>query len=250
MFAPMNLANPAPAGDEAPHDTAYKAWKSDPTPDNLRAVVDALDPVVKWSVHQSGGDADALVHQQAKVFAAEAVRKYEPERGAGLPTWTSRQLMQLRRFRRQSAQPVKVPDRVMLDAWHLHKIEQDFIDKHDREPDLVELSDLASMPVKRITAVRAGMRPVVSEGTGEAAGMTGTTEADHTDEALEYVYRDADYIDRKIIEMKLGYGGKHKPMTAAQVAARLKIDPAQVSRRSARLAYQIHEMQQDLHTFT
>ncbi len=243
----INTPN-APASRHYAYQEAYDAWRADPTPDNMNAVVGKLQPVISSALVGIGGLDNPLLREQARIYAAEAVQKYDPDNanGAGLHTWTSRQLMQLRRVKRQSSQPLKIGDRAMLDAWHLHKVEQDFLDRNDREPDLNELADLTAIPVKRISELRARMRPSVSETSAVAAGQAGTETPDFAPEALDYVYQEADYTDRKILEMRLGYGGKHQPMSGKEVAARLKIHPAQVSRRAAKLAWRLKNTEADL----
>ena len=228
------------------YEEAYEVWRTDPSPENLGKVVDTLSPVVDFAVVSSGSLDNPLVRNQAKIYTAEAVKAYDPAHGSSLPTWTSRQLMRLRRFKRAQSQPLKVGDRAVLDAWHLHQKEQEFIDENDREPDLEELADLSNIPRKRIEDLRRKMRPAVSEAAAAAAGYGGVTQPEFSDEALEYVYQDADYTDRKILEMRLGYGGKYTSLPATEVAAKLKIHPSQVSRRAARLAYRIHKMEADL----
>ena len=154
-------------------------------------------------------------------------------------------------MKRKSDSAAHVPEGIQLDAMTLMRAEQDFLDKHEREPDLIELSDHSKLPVKRIKAIRETFRPVPSEAafTSETQdlGLPGTPNGSYSDEALDYIYRDADYIDRKILEMKTGYGGAEM-LTPAVVAQRLGLTPTQLSRRSAKLALQIQEIEEALRT--
>jgi DNA-directed RNA polymerase specialized sigma subunit len=219
----------------------YDAWKADPTPDNLAKVVDSLQPVMNYQLGSLGVSDDPLIKNKARIVAAQAVRKYDPKL-ATLPTFVSRQLQQLRRFRRQSHQVLKVPERIQMDGWHLAQKEKEFLDKHDREPDLYELADFSKLPVGRIAKIRRLSRATPSEA---AIGDTAADDMDFTGEALEYVFRDSDHLDRRILEMKTGYGG-HQVMTPAQIAQKLRISTAQVSRRAARLTMKVNQLQQDM----
>ena len=60
-------------------------------------------------------------------------------------------------------------------------------------------------------------------------------------EALEYVFHDSDHVDRRILEMKLGYAG-HPTLPPKAIAAALKLSPTQLSRRSARLSMRINNI--------
>lgn len=225
-------------------DLSYQTYLSDPTPDNLSSVVDNLSPVIDYTLSSINAYNDNLIKNKARILTAEAIKKYDPTHGAALPTWVSGQLMQLRRFKREVNQPVKVPERIQLDAYTLSKAEQEFVDKFDREPDVDELADYAKMPIKRINKIRNSFRALPSQAAvGE--GFT-QSESDFGAEALDYVYSDCDKIDKRIIEMKLGYGGKFTPMQPKDIAIRLGLTPSQLTRRSAKLALRIQDVEKNL----
>lgn len=229
-------------------DKRYETWKIDPTPGNLRNVVDGLQPAIDYSLRSINAGDDRLMRSRARALTAKAVQSYDPSYGAALPTWTSQQLMPLRRIRREVQQPVKVPERTQLDAMSLMRAENEFMEKFNREPDVEELADWSKIPRKRIEKIRRQYRRMPSQ---EALGDSIVqTETDYTGEALDYIYRDADQIDRQIIEMKTGYGGKYDPAEPKDIALKLKLTPSQLSRRSARLAMQIQEVEDSLRQAT
>ena len=78
-----------------------------------------------------------------------------------------------------------------------------------------------------------------------ADGQQEKDSPDYLDEATNYVYHDSDHVDRKLLELKTGYGRKSEnfiPMKAKDIAAKLNISPSQVSRRSLRLSKKINEI--------
>jgi DNA-directed RNA polymerase specialized sigma subunit len=225
-------------------DSAYAAYLSDPSPDRLNDVVNHLSPVINYSLSSINANTDNLIKNKAKIFAADAVKKFNPNAGAALPTWVGGQLMQLKRFKREVNQPVKVPERVQLDAYTLSRAEKEFYDQNNREPDVEELSDFSKIPRKRIEKIRRSFRAMPSQGAmGE--GFT-QTETDFGTEALDYTYKDADKIDRKIIEMKMGYGGRYEPMQPNKISALLGLTPSQLTRRSIKLSLKIQEIEKNL----
>lgn len=210
-----------------------------------------MQPTIDGVLRSMGSDADDTMRLKAKVLAARAIRTYQPERGAGVHTWVSQQLQPLRRFKRTALQPVRVPERMQLEAFHIMQGEAEFRDKFNREPDLDELADYTKIPPRRIEGIRRGFRKVVAQGAfGEAASMPEMVQTDYSDEALDYLYRDADRIDRKIIEMKTGYGGAFEPMQPQDIAIRLNLSPVQLSRRSARLATQLDTLRNAIQSVT
>lgn len=225
-------------------DAKYQTYIAAPTPENLTAVVEHLNPVINYNLSSINAGGNNLIRSKARLFTADAIKKYDPAFGASLNTWVSGQLMQLKRYNRQVNQPVAVADRVQVDAGALHRAEQDFMDKYDREPDLEELADHAKIPIKRIEKIRRSFRAMPSQSAiGE--GYT-QTETDFGNEALSYVYKDSDKVDRKIIEMKTGYGGRYEEMEPKDIAVLLGLTPSQLTRRSAKLSLKVQEIEQAL----
>lgn len=225
-------------------DSAYAAYLNDPNPDRLNDVVGYLAPVINYNLSAINANSNNLIKNKAKIFAAQAVKKFDPNSGASLPTWVSGQLMQLKRFNREVNQPVKVPERVQLDAYTISRAEKEFFDQNDREPDVEELADFVKMPRKRIEKVRRSFRAMPSQGAiGD--GLT-QTETDFGAEAMDYAYKDADRIDRKIIEMKTGYGGRYEPMAPNKISALLGLTPSQLTRRSIKLSLRIQDIEKNL----
>ncbi len=226
-------------------ESHFEAYQKDPSHLNLNAVVDSLRPAIGYALSSVGGQDDPALKIKARTLTAQAVKKFNPTSGASLATWTSNQLQQLRRFRREIQSPVNVPERAQQDAMRLHQAEQSFTDEHNRVPTVGELADHTGMPVTRIARVRRSFRKTPTEGAMGGAGNN--TQVDNTPEALEYVYRDSDHVDRRILELKTGYGGE-ETMEPKDIAVLLKLTPSQLSRRSARLSYRMQELEEALNT--
>ena len=223
----------------------FEAYQKDPNPANLNAVVDSLKPTIGHALSSVGGQDDPALKIHARTMAANAVKKYRPDSGASLATWTSSQLQQLRRLRREVQSPVHVPERAQLDAMKLHRAEQAFHDDHNRVPTVGELADYTSMPVSRIEKVRRSFRRTPTE---ESVGSSGNAQvADYAPEAMGYVYHDSDHVDRRIIELKTGYGGETQ-MAPQDIGVLLKLTPSQLSRRSARISLRMQELEEALQT--
>lgn len=224
-------------------NTLYADYQTDPTPQKLHGVVTRMRPTIDYALSSIQSGNDPVLRSRAQVLAAKAIQRFDPQAGAALPTWVSSQLMPLRRMRRQSQSVVRIPERIHLDAWTLAKSEREFVDKFDREPDLSELADFSKLPIKRIATIRQTMRKTPSESAiGDAAPPI---ETDFQTEAVDYVFQDADHVDRKILEYKTGYGGSDM-LPAHAVSTKLGLTPTQLSRRSARLTYKIQNMERML----
>lgn len=227
-----------------------------PNQDTLAEAVKHLEPSMHGVLRQMNLAQNPIAVSKARVLVGRAVRTYSPDSGAGLPTWVNRQLQPMRRFSRTNLTSVRVPERMQLDALTIHKAEQEFIDKHQREPDLLELADHSKIPVRRISEIRKTFRKNVAEGSmiddqGSPTGLSAQSAEDPLlDEAIEYVYHDSDAVDRRLLEMKTGYGGKYDPMDHAAISAALRIPPATVSRRAVRVGLKIQQIHSALRSAT
>jgi len=225
-------------------DQAYAAYQADPSPDNLTQVVKGLRPTIDYGLAQHGAAQDPLLRAKAMSFAVDAVQKFNPTMGASLPTFLSSQLRQLSRAARQSRSPVRIPERMSIEAMKLNHARKAYFDEHGREPDTLELADFTGTPIKRIEKIRQYQVAVPSE---SAMGEQPDSAPDFDREALEYVYHDSDHLDRRVMEMKMGYAG-HPVAEPKAIAVALNLSPTQLSRRSARLAMRIKSIADTLKT--
>lgn len=231
---------------DSPDDThtAWEEWKTTQDPEKLRVVVDKLQPVIRQNLNLIGASGDKHMELKARTVAATAVRNYDPEQGASLKTWTSQQMMQMRRAKRQADSMVAIPERIQMAAYTINKAEREFEDKNDRAPDLHELADAVQMSPERIAQVRKATSAATTEGAfGEGGGIA--IPANHMPEALDIAYDEGDYVDRKLLEWRTGYGGA-TPKSSEEIAAKLKMTPVQLSRASARLSYKLQKLEQEL----
>jgi hypothetical protein len=238
---PVSAVDPLTPSPVKPSDTTesrYEAWKLDPTPDNLGLVVRSMDDAVGYKLSSMGVANNPQMKHQARLYAADAVLKYDPASGASLKTWTQSQLQSLQRFKRENQGPVKVPDRAAIDAWSIEKARRELEDELGDEPDVKQLADRSGLSVQRIASVNKITRPIASD---DQVYDAGGSLPDYLGEALEYVYDGSDKVDRRIIEMTTGYGGG-PVMSKKDIADRLGISASQVTRRSERIGRQLQEM--------
>lgn len=228
--------------DQRPEDH-FAGWQTEPSTENLNRVVDSLSPTISHALSTVGAQNDPALRITARTLTAQAVKKWKPESGASLATWTSNSLQQLRRIRRDIQSPVHIPERAHLDSWKLKQAEQNFMDEHNRDPDVWELADKTGLPVRRITKIRKAAMTIPAESAMN--DLSNLQEPAFDEESMDYIFRDSDYVDRKIIEHKMGYGGA-QILTPQQIGEKLKLSPSQLSRRSMRIAIRQHEMEEAL----
>lgn len=235
--------------EELPKDmTPYELYKLNPTKQNLVSVTRQLRPTIDSVIASMGDAGNPHLRSRANVIAAKAIKSYNPDSGASLPTWVSSQLRQLSRDARKSNNVLSIPEGVQLDSYALYRAEREFMEEHDREPTLKELADITHLSQKRIAHIRKKVKAVVADGA--TVGEDGTelaqgSETDHSQEAMDYIYNDSDTTDQKLLEYLLGYGGE-TPLDNKTIQQKLKLTPVQLTRRKARLAMRFNTIIADL----
>lgn len=226
-------------------DDLFKIYQSQPSQSNLNTVVQALRPAIDYAVQSAGASGDPYVRSMALAHAAKAVKKFDPTKAgaSNLRTYVGSELQQIGRIARRSRSVLQLPERTQLDAYALMKARKGFESQHGREPDAGELADFSGYSIKRIEKVMKQTRAVSSESS--LPSDTEKTDTDFQPEAVDYVYHDADHIDRRILEHKTGFGGA-EILEPKMIAAKLKLTPSQLSRRSAKLALRINEIENAL----
>lgn len=228
--------------------TPYDLYKLNPTQKNLADVTKSLRPTIDSVLAGMGDLGNPHLRSRANVIAAKAIKSYNAEAGASLPTWVSSQLRQLSRDVRKSNNTLSIPEGVQLDSYALHRAEQDFMEEHDREPTLKELADLTHLSPKRIVDIRKKVKAVVMDGAAvgeDGSELVQASTTDYSKDAMDYVYNDSDTTDQKILEYTTGYGGE-TPLDNATIMKKLKLTPVQLTRRKARLSMRMKSIIDDL----
>ncbi len=225
----------------------FQSYKATGDKGELNQLVSDLHPTIQGYIGVSGIAPSPLVVNEAKLLTAKAIQSYDPSHGASLQTWVKQGLRPLARFRQQKLRPVAPSERLQLEAVNLREQEMLFKEKHGYDPDTFELSEFANIPPKRIRQIRRGhsvgteARAVDSFGNPTALqSPIVQSSADPMEEAVDLLMPTLGKLDRRIWELKTGYGGLD-PMPHAEIAKTLGLSPATLTRRAARLALKVRE---------
>ena len=119
-------------------EDAYEAWKKRKTPENMSVLLAKSTPVINSAIQSYGGMNKSL-KSQAKILAADAMKKFDPDQGVKLRTYLMSQLQPLIRINRERAQVTRIPERVTLDLYKMKQEERRFHDQYGRGPSDTEL---------------------------------------------------------------------------------------------------------------
>lgn len=228
-------------GSKSPTDSAYDAWAANPTPDNMKAVLDDLDPTINSEVQRFSGPKP-LLRSRARALAVKAIRSYDPSSGARLRSWVVTQLQPLSRYN-NSLKPVYVPEEVSRKSYAISKARESFVDEHGRYPTDDELADEVGISVARLRKVQKMTPAVVNEPQApedddDSAPDYAVYRSDPVRAASDAVYAGLDDRDRTIFDMRTGSHG-HDEAKGQDIASLLKVSPALVTQRANAIASRI-----------
>ena len=232
---------------EANPKSTYEAWQLDPSPANMSKVLSSLDTTLNTEIQRYPGPRP-LLKGRAKVLAMDAVRKYDPTRGAQLRSWVVTNLQPLSRYGQQ-LRPIHASEMAIRQAAEVNRVSEELADDLGREPTLDELADEIGLSKKRIQQVRNSVKATVSESVfteGDDSGegtksSPGVVPYDTLTTAKEMVYESLNTRDKQIYDWKIGAHGK-PVLPNRLIAKRLGVTPALISQRSQQMAYQIRDL--------
>lgn len=227
----------------------YEQWRADPSPQNNTAMLRAVRPVIDSAVRPLGGSP--ALQGRAKQLVLSGLRSYDPQR-ASLRTHLMTQLQGLRRIAGQQAQPLRIPERVVLDNMRLSRAHAELADSLYRDPTDDELADFTGMSVRRIGRLRQQARPVAESAATmvDEEGNENTPGVQHdTPQAIlaEYVRSELNPQDQLLLDHATGHNGQAK-LSGRELAAKLGVTPSAVSQRLARIQSRFRALE-DLRLF-
>ncbi len=175
---------------------------------------------------------------QAKKLSLEALKSYDPSRGAALGTHIVNQLRRLYRSNYEASQALRMSEELQSGAALYRQALDELTAKLGREPTLTELQDATGWTKSRISRLQHQMRGETPASMFEFD--PGVVELDEADYRIDFVYNDLSPRDKKIFEWTTGYGGAPK-MPKVEIAERLGVSPVVISQRASMIAKRIME---------
>ena len=221
----------------------YEVWKRSPTPTNMNRTLASLDGTIQSALKTyGGGNISPILKGRARALAVGAIRSYDPTRGTALTSHVMTQLHPLTRYNNKASQAISVSDRRMRQLAELHRSTEEFYEKHGRDPSDGELADRLGLSIRRLAKLREFESPIVrTDAFGPNSSDPTTNREDPIDVWIDYVYHDLDPVGKKIMDWKMGRNG-HQVLSNIEIARRLKISPAAVSQRTAKLQAKIAQI--------
>ena len=190
------------------------------------------------AVSQYAPRTGSVAKSQARALAIEAFQSYDPKK-AKLSTHLYSRLQRLRRYATTKAPIVQIPEKLRAEQQYLQEQIKQFEDDHGRPPSDLELSDRTGFSLRKLQRIRqipTAVSATVATSPDSADMAAGVALENPSKDQfwVELVYHDLTPTDQFIMERLMGLHG-HKPMPSAEIAKQLRLSPAAVSPRVARI---------------
>lgn len=197
-------------------------------------LLQSLEPTINSAIH-AYAQGNSEYKTKAKIIALDSLKTYDPTRGAQPSSHVYTNLQKLQRISADRGNIIHKPEQSSLDRIKLDKAKRDFEIDNGYEPSLETLSDLVGMNTKkvgRLLNMKGATSASATTGeSGDALGLAPRTAVGLYEDAL---YMDLDETNQKIYEWGTGYNNSPK-LSNRDIAKRLKISPAALSQRVAKI---------------
>lgn len=209
----------------------WHKWKQSPTDANLSTALRQLEPLIQREVSKWAGTlARPLLETEGRRLTVEALRDYDPNRGAAVGTHVATRLQKMSRLSYANQNVARLPENKML-MFHAYNLGQAHLeDTLGRPATTDELADHLGWSIPHLTKFRREIsRQEMLESGGATEGSSaGLFEADEQDHSVDFLHHDLPPTQKLIFEHLTGYGGA-PILSNQQIQKKLKLTQGQYS---------------------
>lgn len=223
--------------------TTVMEWQKYDTSEARKTILKELEPTMRAAITSYAPGMERAMRIPAAKLVLESMRLYKPDMGTDPKTYAFHSLKRLSRVSATRSNIMPNPEGLRLESQQLADIGERIEDETGREASMAELSAKSGLSLKRITRIQDGDKVINDSSSLDEMGMDSTMASkDVTDkDYLDYVYASVDPINQKIMEWSTGM--YKKPVLSNQdIAAKLKMSPAAVSQRRAKIEQMLSEV--------
>lgn len=212
----------------------WQAWKRSQNQTDLQALLNQLQPLIHQQVIRwSGTLSPVTLELQAKTLAVEAIKTYDPKKGAALGTHVTNQLQKLSRTVYTHGQALRLPEHKAVSMASFSVAQQQLADRLGREPTANELADELGWTSMRVQEFQRAYtrKELLTSGEFNPASFP---VADQADPMVTFVYHDMAPKTQQLFEHITGFGGK-PVLSNKELMAKFKMTQGQLSYQKQKL---------------
>lgn len=221
----------------------YLQWKKTGSKQDLANLLKALQPIISKEVNkQSGALPKHVLEAEAKKWAIEAIKSYNPAGGAALSTWVWGRMGKLNRLNYKNQNMVRLSEEWQMKYRPFQQAHANLTEQLNREPTNDELASELGWKPTHIKKLK-GMLYEDHFESGNAAPVA-AHQFDFETTKFHYIMEHLDDQEKHIMKSLMRPDGKRQ--SAAELAAELGVNQNRLSYLKTRLKKKIRSHQQEL----
>ena len=217
----------------------WHAWKRESTVENLRPLLNSLDPVMEDALKRAGiGRVDippSAVRAEALKQTMLALHTYNPRRGASIATHATNRLKKLHTYVLSYQNVGRLPGSWGRHVGRYKRAKEQLAQALGREPSAAEISAKAGISIGEVQKLELSLRSDLAEDEATIHEPEVRDFSTPARDVFNLIYPQLSPQEQVVFEHTTGYAGK-EIIPAGQIATRLGVPAYQVSRLKAHIA--------------
>lgn len=217
-------------------------WKGSQDPNKMFQLMHSYQPLIHSTTnrYRAAGLPRSVLNAEGQRLAIDAIKTYDPKRGASLNTHIYNNLRNVNRLVYKNIQVGKIPEVRGMKIATYRNLKSNMEDRLGREPAIDEMADELGWSVAEADRMERELRVELTAAKIEGAPFYGqaTTHANRELELMRYLYHELSGPDKVIFEHIFGYGGK-SILTNKEIAQKLHTNEMAITRAKRRLSSKI-----------
>ncbi len=214
----------------------FQLWddwkKSGEDPNKLRPLLHGLRGTIRSQANRWAGRVDippAAVHAEFNKQALNALRTYDPNKGAAVASWVTTNLQKAQRWVTANQNPARILEGRVYKTGLYDTAMATLDDQLGREPTTQELSEYLKWSEPEVARMQAEKRRALTTGGFESGYDPTTIMPSRESEILNMIRTELNPEELLVYEYKTGYGGKPQ-LKSSEIARKLGVSPSKVTR--------------------
>lgn len=217
----------------------WTQWKeSGEDPGHLRPLLQNLRGTIRSQSNRWAGKVDlppAAVHAEFNKQALNALRTFNPNKGANVSTWVNTNLKKAQRWVTTYQNPARVLEGRVYKIGQFDNAVASLDDQLGREPTTQELSEYLKWGEAEVSRMQSEKRRALYSGASETGYDPTVIAPSRESEIFNMIRPELSPEEMLVYEHLSGYGGKPQ-LKAGQIAKKFGMSPTKVSRLKKAIA--------------
>lgn len=207
----------------------WRNWRSSRSPSDLTLLLRAFNPLIQGSVNKYANAPipRSALEAEAKKWAVEAFKSFDPSRGVKLSTHVTNYMMKLYRYTGKHQNVGRMPEHQIMQIRPFQSAESQLSDNLGRPPTTTELAEHLGWNANRVNQMQKSIRKDIASTTGLGDGDY--TSYSQEGEILAMGYWSLTNEEKLVYDYTTGSNGKPK-IKPGEIARKMNVSPSKISK--------------------